>query len=189
MPDESISTVLDELRKELYDLLTAHGFACMGLRCIREYFVGLPKHPEDNDPIIHLESIVPDNPDWPKNPAWLPAGEWRLSEAIRQVQDNGPVEALLGRQWIVSVYALWEDEYRPLLAAARGNSNNEEKYPLLGDLRRLRHDVVHNRGVASLRYTVHCLVLRWFQPGEVIRVDGRHFEEFLRLFPWSQMAS
>lgn len=189
MPDESAQTILDELHKDLNDLMTAHGFACMGLRRLRENFASRPMHPEDPNPIIDLANVVPDNPDWPKNPGWLPNAEWRLSEAVRQVQDNGPVEALLGRQWVVSVYALWEEEYRPRLAKAHGRDPAEEMYPLLGDLRRIRNDVVHHRGIATADNTGHCEVLRWFQSGEVIRVDGRHFGEFLRLFPWSKMAT
>jgi hypothetical protein len=187
MPAGSARTILDELRQDLNDLMTAHGFACMGLRRMREYFASAPKHLEDPDPMIPLEGVVSENPDWPKNPVWLPNAEWRLSEAIMQVQDQGPVETLLGRQWIVSVYALWEEEYRPRLAAAHGRDKKEEKYPLLGDLRRLRIDVIHHRGIATARWTGGCEVLSWFQPDEVIRVDGRHFGEFLRLFPWSQM--
>jgi hypothetical protein len=187
MPDEYASAILDELRIDLYNLMTAHGFACMGLRRMREYFANIPGHPDDPDPVIHLENVVPENPDWPKNPAWLPNAEWRLSEAIKQVQDHGPVEVLLGRQWIVSLYALWEDEYRRRLAKAHGRSKEEEKYPLLGDLRYLRNDVVHHHGIASAENTGRCEVLRWFKPDEPIQVDGRHFGEFLRLFPWLQM--
>lgn len=187
MLDESARTILDELHRDLDDLMTAHGFACMGLRRMREHFASTPRRPGDEDPIIRLESFVPDNPDWPKNPGWLPSTEWRLSEALRQVQDHGPVEALLGRQWIVSVYALWEEEYRPRLAAAHGRRLQDEKYSLLGDLRRLRHDVVHHHGIATADYTGRCEVLGWFQLDEVIQVDGWHFGEFLRLFPWPQM--
>src|SRR5690349_13836078 len=149
VPGESAQTILDELHKDLNDLITAHGFACMGLRRLREYFASTSKSLEDPDPVVNLADVVPDNPDWPKDPGWLPRTEWRLSDAVRQVQDDGPVETLLGQQWIVSVYALWEEEYRPRLAEAHGRTPTEETYPLLGDLRRLRHDVIHHRGIAS----------------------------------------
>lgn len=188
MADESVRTVLDELHEDLNNLMTAHGFACMGLRLLREYFASTPESPENPDPVIDMTSVIPENLNWPKNPGWLPDEEWRLSEAVSQVQDNGPVEALLGRQWIVAVYALWEEEYRPRLAKARGRSQAEEMYPLLGDLRRLRNDVVHHRGMATASGAGRCEVLRWFQPGEVILVDGQHFGEFIQVFPWSQMA-
>ena len=189
MSGEPVHAILDELREELDELMTAHGFACMGLRRLRDYLASMPERPENPDQVIDLASVVPDNPDWPKNRGWLPDSEWRLSEAEQQVQNHGSVETLLGRQWIVSVYALWDEEYRPRLAEAHGRSKAEEVYPLLGDLRRLRNDVIHHRGIASVDNTGHCEVVKWFQPGEVIRVDGEHFGEFLRLFPWSQMAT
>jgi hypothetical protein len=189
VPNESARTILDELRRDLDDLMIAHGFACIGLRRIREHLANTPKHGVNEDPIIHLEGLIPDDPDWPKNPGWLPSAEWRLSEALEQVEDNGPVEMLLGRQWIISVYALWEERYRPRLAKAHGRQTADEKYALLGDLRLLRNDVVHNGGIATVSSTGHCEILNWFRPGEIIMVDGRHFGEFLRLFPWLQLES
>lgn len=189
MSSESTQTILDELHKDLNDLMTAHGFACMGLRRLREYFASTSKSLQDPDSVVNLADLVPDNPDWPKNPGWLPHTEWRLSDAVRQVQDDGPVETLLGWQWIVSVYALWEEEYRPRLAEAHGRTQAEEMYPLLGDLRLLRNDVIHHRGIATADNTGRCEVLKWFQPDQIILVDGWHFGEFFRLFPWSQMAT
>jgi hypothetical protein len=187
VPTESVQVILGELREDLSNLMTVHGFACMGLRRMREYFDSISEDLADPDPAILLENVVPDNPAQPKNPGWLPRAEWSLSEAIKQVQDDGPVEALLGQQWIISVYALWEEGYRPRLAKARGRRKEEEKYALLGDLRRLRNDVIHHRGIATPGNTGRCEVLNWFQPGQLIQVDGRHFDQFLQLFPWSHM--
>jgi len=90
----------------------------------------------------------------------------------------------------MSLYALWDDEYRPRLAAIHGRTKNEEKYDLFGDLRRLRNDTVHHRGIATVEETGKCVLLKhWFRPGEMIRLEGRHFDEFFKLIPWSDLAT
>ena len=33
------------------------------------------------------------------------------------------------------------------------------------------------------------LLRHWFQPGDIIRLEGRHFDEFFRLLPWSDLAT
>lgn len=112
-----------------------------------------------------------------------------MSEALTQVERNGNVETRLGHLWIISLYALWTDEYRPRLAKAHQRSPTDEKYDIFGDLRHLRNDVVHHRGIASADNTGRCVLLgHWFQPGSLIRLEGHHFDEFFRLIPWSDMV-
>lgn len=183
MADDTLASILDELSRDLNDLTAAHAFAVVGLRRIPEYFSTLPRHPDNPDPMVLISIGPPDQVDTP------PYAGWRLSEALRQVQENGAVETSLGHQWITFLFELWEHEYRPRLAKIHRRSVGDEKYDLLGDLRHLRNDVVHHRGVATSGNTGRCILLRhWFQPGEVIRLAGRHLDEFFRMFPWSELA-
>ena len=184
MPSDSIQLILDGLGRDFNDLTAAHAFSVIGLRRIPEYFATLPKHPTNPDPIIHIGAGPPNNLDTP------PYAGWRLSEALKQVEANGPVETRLGHQWIVFLYELWEHEYRPRLAVAHNRALEDESYDLLGDLRRLRNDVVHHRGIATSGNTGRCILLgHWFKFGDIIRLEGQHFDEFFRLFPWSDLAT
>jgi hypothetical protein len=184
MATNSVNQILGELNLDFNDLTAAHGFSVMGLERLPAYVATIPKHSMNQDPLI----LVGDNPtDSPKTPHY--AG-WRLSEVINQVKRNGPVETRLGHLWIVTLYALWEEKYRPRLAAARGRSSADEKYDLWGDLRHLRNDVVHHGGIATTENTGRCVLLRhWFQTGDIIRLKSRHFDEFLRLIPWKDLVT
>jgi len=183
MATNSVNRILGDLNLDFNDLAAAHGFSVMGLERLPAYVATLPKHSMDQDPLILVGDDLTDNP---KTPHY--AG-WRLSEVISQVKRNGPVETRLGHLWIVTLYALWEEKYRPRLAAAHGRSLADEKYDLWGDLRHLRNDVVHHGGIATAENTGRCVLLRhWFQPGNVIRLKSRHFDEFLRLIPWKDLA-
>lgn len=183
MANDSITSVLDGLSNDFNNLTTAHSYAVLGLKQIPAHLSSIPKHPSNPDPMIHFGISPPSG----QTPAYAAC---RMSEALVQVAHNGPIETRLGHLWIMSFYALWDDEYRPRLAALHGRSRDEEQYDLFGDLRHLRNDAVHNGGVASGRETGKCIVLRhWFQPNEMIRLEGRHFAEFFDLIPWSDLAN
>lgn len=182
MAQESVAVVLDDLRLMLNDAVATHGFACMGLVLIPDLFERFPPPPENPDPIIYLG--VGD----PNLPSAKQYAEWRHSQALEQVARNGPVETRLSQQWIVYMFTAWEHEFRARLAAAHGCSPNDLKYPLLGDLRRLRNDVVHHHGVATPGETGKCELLVWFTPGDVIQLRGEHFAEFVEGFPWDDMS-
>jgi hypothetical protein len=82
-------------------------------------------------------------------------------------------------------YARWDEELRPRLAAAHGCEASDIKVPLLGDLRKLRHGVVHNKG-ASYGFGE---VLHWFDRGDPILMRGQDYAEFHRLFPWEALRT
>lgn len=167
MATNSVNRILGDLNLDFNDIAAAHGLSVMGLERLPAYVSTLPKHSMDQDPLILVGADPADNPRTPHY-----AG-WRLSEVINQVKKNGPVETRLGHLWIVTLYALWEEKYRPQFAAAHGRSPDDEKYDLWGDLRHLRNDVVHHGGIATAENTGRCVLLRhWFQPGDVIRLKS-----------------
>lgn len=64
--------------------------------------------------------------------------------------EGGRNHALAGQHLLVLIYAVWEHEYRGRVAAALGlNTANDLKIPIMGDLRFIRNDVLHNHGVLS----------------------------------------
>ena len=54
--------------------------------------------------------------------------------------------------------------------------------PLFGDMRLIRNDIIHNRGIASRNKSGRCEVLKWFVEGEVIRIASHHIDDFVRKF-------
>ncbi|MGO9057258.1 MAG: hypothetical protein ACLQU2_07695 [Candidatus Binataceae bacterium] len=50
---------------------------------------------------------------------------------------------------IVFLFAYWDEEVRPRIAAVRGIQSNEVRVDALGDLRLLRNSIIHNKGVVS----------------------------------------
>ena len=50
---------------------------------------------------------------------------------------------------IVFLFAYWDEQVRPQIAAVRGVQPQEVKIDALGDLRLIRNSIVHNKGVMS----------------------------------------
>jgi hypothetical protein len=180
---ETADEILAELKKDLNDLTAAHAFAVYGLKQVSDRFKVLPTLPQNPDPMIYIGMGGPNLPESSQH------ASWRLSAAIEQVEKNGQVAMRLGHQWVMFLYSVWQHVYRPRMAAAHGRNVEAERYPLLGDLRCLRNDVIHHRGIATQGNTGRCEILKWFKPGERIILEAEHLDQFLRLFPWSDLRA
>jgi hypothetical protein len=180
---ESVGAVLSDLRAFINDSVAAYATALSGVRIQEAELATLdPPPPENPDPTYHLMN------DDPNLPGSKRLANWRVTEARIQMARGGPVETMLGQQWIVFVFSGWEEDYRRRLAGALARPPNDLRFPLLGDLRLLRNDVVHHHGIATAGNAGRCEVLHWFTVGEQIRLDTDHIVEFNERFPWTELA-
>jgi hypothetical protein len=84
---------------------------------------------------------------------------------------GGLNQRFLGNLIVVSVYSFWEDHYRARIAKQIGLEKEALLIPVLGDVRLIRNDVVHHRGIATERIE-RCQVLNWFTAGDPIELDA-----------------
>jgi len=183
MPDD-VKSLLDEFEAFLNDANAVVGFAQAGLWRVRELVDSLPTDdPANPDPTFYLGTGDPNDP---ASRVW--AG-WRRSHAQKALARDGMVEARLSQQWVVSVYTAWEHEYRPRFAAVHSCGPDDVQLPLFGDLRLIRHDVVHHHGIATAKNAGSAKRLRWFQAGDVINLTAKHFVQFIDDFPWNDLAT
>ena len=98
----------------------------------------------------------------------------------RLLERESEAEQLAFKGWIVQVYnAAWESQYRNAIKETfEVDGVIRPKVDVIGDLRRIRNDVVHN-AIASEEETGKCKVLRWFKPGEPMILGMRHVFDFL----------
>ena len=79
--------------------------------------------------------------------------------------------------FVVLLYSFWETAHRAKLAEALGLSDPDGlEIPLLGDLRQLRGDVVHHRGILTKKTVTKLSVLSGFQEGTEIRFKEEDIE-------------
>ena len=101
-----------------------------------------------------------------------------LNDILRR---EGEAEQLAFKGWLEQVYnCIWEGRYRNEMKRAHEASGiiRPEGDPM-GDLRRIRNDLVHKGAIASAEGAGKCKVMRWFKPGQTMILGIRHILDFL----------
>lgn len=88
-------------------------------------------------------------------------------------------------QVIVDFYTNWEEHYRVELAKAHGCQRYDFQINYFGDLGKLRHDYVHNRGICS--NSAHCTTLKWFNTGDLMIPTPTNYVQLLTEFPAEEL--
>ncbi len=94
---------------------------------------------------------------------------------------QGEAEQLAYKGWVVEVYDhIWCAKYRNVFVSGfEGDDLMRPESDPWGDLRLIRHDLVHNKGIASSGSTGKCTLLKWFMPDERMVLGMRHVLDFL----------
>jgi hypothetical protein len=88
-------------------------------------------------------------------------------------------------QAVVEFFTEWEEYYRPALATALDCSEDDIRINYFGDLRNMRQDFVHNRGIC--RNSARNKVLKWFAKGQIMIPTPANYSELLTTFPAEQL--
>lgn len=104
----------------------------------------------------------------------------RQGEVKKRTKENGNNYWLIGFQCIVSMYSYWEVYLRNEIANALGKEKNEIKHPIWGDMRWLRHSVIHHDCIAKPEI-VKCEIIKWYKPGDQIRLSFQQMNSIFKL--------
>ena len=94
---------------------------------------------------------------------------------------EGEAEQLAFKGWVEQVYnGIWESSYRnEMRDSFEGTGIIRPQADPIGDLRLIRDDLIHNRGIASAEKTGRCTILKWFETGDRMILGMRHVFDFL----------
>lgn len=81
---------------------------------------------------------------------------------------GGRNSVLAAQHLVVLIFTFWETRYRSTIADALGLKVDDLKVPLIGDLRRLRNDIVHSRGRISKETAAKIEVMTHFKEADEI---------------------
>ena len=88
-------------------------------------------------------------------------------------------------QVIVDFYTDWEEHYRVELARAHQCERYDFQINYFGDVGKLRHDYVHNRGICS--NSARCNTLQWFSTGDLMIPTPANYVQLLTEFPADEL--
>lgn len=104
-----------------------------------------------------------------------------IGEFKRRNAEGGKNWIRLGQLLVVLLYEYWETEYRARVAAALGMSRPQDlKVQLMGDLRLLRHEVIHHQAVIRSAAAQKLQVLTSLQPDQPLSLSSSEIEDIVR---------
>lgn len=93
-------------------------------------------------------------------------------------QKNGENSLFLGEMAIVTIFQFWEDEFRSMIASELNIEKNSVKDDLIGDLRLIRHDIIHHGGYAEKEIEKYKQLV-WFNQGDRIIINEDRINEIV----------
>jgi hypothetical protein len=134
-------------------------------------------NPENSDPIIGWSEGDPNIPGEIKS-----RPGWRRSQYLENTQLDGMCSRYLGWAWATLVYDRWDDDFRHRFAKEMGCSYDDVMCDVMGELRYLRNDISHNKGIATKRRSGRCILLKdWITVGNYINISISHPGRFYDL--------
>ncbi|MER6975140.1 hypothetical protein ABT304_29040 [Nocardioides sp. NPDC000445] len=107
---------------------------------------------------------------------------------LREVSMGGMIHARLTQQLIVTVFTGWDAHHRARIATARGLETDELRSDYFGDLRLLRNDIAHSRGLA--KRSVRCagaVLSRELKTGDLIYLGDDELANLSAKVPYSEL--
>lgn len=115
------------------------------------------------DSVYHIYGVG--NPNDPKNIIWHKATQKQFKERTAK---GGINEKTACRNCIVLIYEFWETEYRNRIARALEVGRDKILIPIIGDLRLIRHAILHNKSLVTSELEKKSKIINGFSEGQEI---------------------
>jgi len=166
---------LHEFTEFLNQSMLMHGLTLAGFRRLLEDELKPDPHQPGLEVLLGFGK--PDEPTWRR---------FRREDLSAFFAPHGQAPRYVGQQWVIHVDTAWHSHYRPCFAETIGSTRADVQVPLFSDLRLIRNDIVHGKGIATAARSGRCTVLTdWVAVGEPIVVLGENVAKFIRLAPSS----
>ena len=111
----------------------------------------------------------------PTDPNAIITHECTQGELKDRLKKGGLNENLVGQFCLVMAYEYWE-KVRGSIADILQVDRSNIKSDIFGDLRHIRHDIVHNIGTATKEHSEKAVILKWFKDGDPIIISGKNLD-------------
>lgn len=136
MQKMDVPIVIDKFINTFDEFVFCMAFASQGITLMGKQLAN------DNLKDDHQTWIGSDLPDKPRMHARI-----NTIECIRKCERNGYFSNTIAKSLLCTMYSLWDEEYRHRIADAAGYEARYIECPLMGDLRKIRHCVIHQKSI------------------------------------------
>ena len=163
------SNELKKFQERCHQYFTCFTFATKGLENVAEKFK--PYILEDQDPKLFIGSGHPDE--------GKAHSKISLKDAVIHSQKNGMFSDMIAKAIIVTIYSEWDELYRHKIAHEVNLDSKNVASDLMGDLRIVRHWIVHNKSVIDKDHT-KIKILPWpLRFGEELKISNEMFSSLI----------
>lgn len=99
-------------------------------------------------------------------------------EYKRRNSPDGENYRFIGNMALITIYEYWESSCRNKLAIFHNVKHEHIKSDIFGDLRLIRHSIIHHTGIA-LPSIEKCRIFTWYKTGDTIFIDGDKLEDIV----------
>lgn len=125
----------------------------------------------ENGKMSHLDGRLGDDP-------MIVAHTTTQREYKERNLPGGRNYQFIANMGLTAIYQYWEDYYRAEVARHVGKSKNDIICPIMGDLRLLRHSILHHKSIA-IKDVEKCEILTWYKEGDVIFLTREMFAKMV----------
>lgn len=150
-------SVTEQQREEAIQVLTNYRERCRRLyfafdalgverqRQRRSYEASFASNPEARNASFNIGRVTNDDPN---NIQLETVASIRQGDLVDALKQDGEFDNLNNQAFVVFIFQLWEEHYRGEIAKALGLGNKDEVFcDLLGDIRHIRHSIIHNQAI------------------------------------------
>lgn len=163
------SIELSKFQERCHQYFTCFTFASMGLQSIADNL--RPGIVEGLDQNFLIGSGHPDQ--------GKAHSKVKLKDAVISSGKDGLFSDTIAKSIIVAVYSEWDVVYRPAIAREVGSQANDLASDLMGDLRLVRHWIIHNKSVVDKNCS-KIKELSWrLRQDQELKVTGEMFSDLI----------
>ncbi|MCC3845760.1 hypothetical protein IB288_22660 [Vibrio parahaemolyticus] len=163
---QKVEIIMGELINTFDEYVFCMFFATKGI-----HLMGLEL---SNDPHKETNQIWVGS-DCEKNPKMH--ARMKTTDCIKKCEKNGTFSNEITKSLLVTMYSLWDEAYRHKIAEAVGTDAKYIECPLMGDLRKIRHIIIHHKSIVP-EAGVNFEILEWQLPSGKLEITYEMFLEF-----------
>lgn len=163
---EKVKIIMDEFINSFDEFIFCMFFATKGIHLMGQELTK-DSHKEGNQ--IWISS------DCDKKPKMH--ARMKTTDCIKKCEKNGTFSNEITKSLLVTMYSLWDEVYRHSVAEAVGVECKYIECPLMGDLRKIRHIIIHHKSIVP-ETGINFEVLEWQLPSGKLEITYEMFLEF-----------
>jgi hypothetical protein len=105
-------------------------------------------------------------------------GSMNIGEYLKASQRSGSFPDTIGKSFLTTIYSSWDEYFRSQIAQESGVDHKSVKSGLMGDLRRIRHCIVHKKSIVTDE-AERFEELSWELPPGYFQVTEEMFQSFI----------